>query len=108
MKKKFTISSIIYHLYFFQQDFIATNFNDSLPLIVNTSSPFTIHFALWPYVGLLSLVAIVWLIVHISKLSSSRRSLADEQAKFNSIYSTQTNAFAVVDDASNTISQADV
>ena len=58
-------------------------------LRVNSQSPFTFHYAIWPFIGLISLIATVWLVVYISAFVARRHSLKSEQRNFASLYVTQ-------------------
>ncbi|CAF4469514.1 unnamed protein product [Rotaria socialis] len=71
------------------KDFSVTNHNNSPPLIINSKSPFTVHYAIWPYVTLISLIITVWLLVYVSTVLSRRHNHRNEQNKSASFYATQ-------------------
>ncbi len=70
------------------------DYNDSLPLRVNSTSPFTLSYALWPFICLISLIATVWLLVYILTICSRRHNSKSSHRNFASLYVTrdETNA----------------
>jgi hypothetical protein len=81
-----------------------TNYNNSVLLHVNSKGPFTIHYAVWPFVGLISLIVTVWLLVYISTALSRRHNLKNENNNFISQDSTIAGAY----EASTVILPTDV
>lgn len=67
------------------------------------------HYALWPFIGLLFLIAFVWILVYVSTLiAHRRRSKAADQRNFASYYVTQDSTIAGGYEISNTVSQVNV
>lgn len=66
-----------------------TDANISFPLRVNSPSPFSIHHAIWPFFGLISLMITVWLLVYISTAISRRRHPKIQQNDSATFYATQ-------------------
>jgi len=77
-------------------------------LRVNSKSPFTIHFAIWPFVGLLSLIVIVWFLVYMSTIFSRHHRSKHEHQNFASLYVTPESTIAGGYDVSNAVSPVDV
>jgi len=76
---------------------------------VNSKSPFTLHYALWPFIGLLFLIAFVWILVYVSTLiARRRRSKAADQRNFASYYVTRDSTIAGGYEISNTVSAVNV
>ncbi|UJR23666.1 hypothetical protein I4U23_026650 [Adineta vaga] len=67
-------------------DFFVLTSNDTSSLQINTSSSFTLSFALWPYIGLISLIVTVWILVYISTIVSRRHNSKHGHYNFTSLY----------------------
>ncbi|CAF1301354.1 unnamed protein product [Adineta steineri] len=75
-------------------DVFITNSSESLPLQVNSKSSFTLRFAIWPFIGLISLIITVWILVYISTVLSRRHSAKNGHRKFASLYVSRGSAIA--------------
>ncbi|CAF3851295.1 unnamed protein product [Rotaria sp. Silwood2] len=84
-----------------------TNSKNSTTLYVNSESSFTLHFAILPYLGLISLIVTVWLLVYISTVFSRRYHLKNEHRQAHSLYITQATTIAGGHEASIVISRDD-
>ncbi|CAF1172322.1 unnamed protein product [Adineta ricciae] len=67
-------------------NFFIINSNETSSLEINTSSSFTLAFALWPYIGLISLIITVWILVYISSILSRRHNPKHGHCNFTSLY----------------------
>jgi hypothetical protein len=56
-----------------------TNESDPVVLRVNNPGSFTLHYAIWPFLLLIMLIAMVWLLVYISGLLSQGRSMKSDR-----------------------------
>ncbi len=74
----------------------------------NSRGPFTLHYAIWPFFGLISLMAMVWLLVYISTIVARRQKPKVEQLNTISLYVTQDTSIAGGNGSSTVISPADV
>ncbi|CAF1426168.1 unnamed protein product [Rotaria magnacalcarata] len=90
------------------KDLSVTNHNNSPPLIVNSKGPFTLHYAIWPYVTLISLIIIVWLLVYVSTTLSRRHNHRNEQKNLTSFYVTQATNITGRYEASTATPSADI
>lgn len=82
--------------------------NHSLPLLVNSKGPFTLYFAIWPFVGLLFLIVTVWILVYISTIVARHHHPKADQRNFASLYVTQDSTIAGGYEVSNIHSPVDV
>jgi hypothetical protein len=84
--------------------------NSSITLHVNNKGPFTLHYAIWPFFGLICLIATVWFFVYISTALARRHSVKNEQRNFASLYVTQNSTMGGGGgyEASSIVSPADV
>lgn len=77
-------------------------------LRTNTQSPFTLHYAIWPFIGLISLIVTVWLVVYISASVARRHSLKNDQRNLTSLYVTQNSVTVGGSEASAIMSPTSV
>ncbi|CAF0899316.1 unnamed protein product [Rotaria sordida] len=89
-------------------DYLAANSNNLSTLYVKSESSFTLHYAIIPYVGLISLIITVWLLVYLSTVFSRRYNLKNEHRQVASLYLTQATTYAGGHEASTVISRDDV
>lgn len=85
-----------------------SNYNSSATLRVNSKSPFTLHYAVWPFVGLISLIVLVWFLVYISTLLARHHGSKNDQRNFASLYVTQNSTIVAGYEISSTASPGDV
>ncbi|UJR25228.1 hypothetical protein I4U23_006580 [Adineta vaga] len=65
------------------------NYNNSIPLHVNSKGSFTYHYAVWPYFCLFTIIILVWLVLYLSTIYSRRHLPKGERYRLSSICQTQ-------------------
>jgi hypothetical protein len=75
---------------------------------VNSKGSFSIHYAIWPFIGLISLIVSVWIVVYISMSFTRRRNSKNEHRHFASLYVTQDSTIAGGNEASTVVLPTDV
>ncbi|CAF3845131.1 unnamed protein product [Rotaria magnacalcarata] len=50
-----------------------------IPLHIKSKSSFTLHYAIWPYIFLISVIILVWIITYLSTIYSRQRQTNNEQ-----------------------------
>ncbi|CAF3424971.1 unnamed protein product [Rotaria sp. Silwood1] len=88
-------------------DYRVTNSNNSTTLYINSESSFTLQYAILPYIGLISLIVTVWLLVYVSTAFSRRYNLKHEHRRAHSLYLTQATTIIGGHEVSTIISRDD-
>ncbi|CAF1191903.1 unnamed protein product [Adineta steineri] len=65
------------------------DYNRSLPLYINSNGSFTFHYAVWPYICLFTIVALVWLSLYLSTIYARRHLAKHGRYRLSSICQTQ-------------------
>ena len=89
-------------IFLFKDHFLRPN-NETLPLTVNASSSFTVHFAVWPYVGLFSLIIFVWSFIYISKRCANQSLMKTDRRRLSSFCTAHDSTIAVGYEVSMTV-----
>jgi hypothetical protein len=88
-----------------------SNNTNSLPLRVNSKGSFTLHYAIWPYIGLISVILLVWLLIYLLTIFSRRHNTNIEPRRSSSGRTTRNNTIVGVGEceaATIVISPSDV
>ncbi|CAF1316416.1 unnamed protein product [Adineta steineri] len=68
---------------------VLIDYNRSLPLYINSNGSFTFHYAVWPYICLFTIVAVVWLSLYLSTIYARRHLAKHGRYRLSSICQTQ-------------------